>query len=235
LSDRNSFISKYGVGENKGVLLFAVGDGNHSLASAKAHWENVKKTLEASELQSHPARFALVELVNVHDDGLIFEPIHRVVFNIDCRKVIEDFKHFLYNSDSAMRHMECADMSGLKRRADAERKNCGNHVLPYVSGTEYGLIIIENPAFNLETATLQSFLDFLAVKRPYIKVDYIHGEDVVQSLGSLENNTGFLLPAMNKHDLFRTVILDGSLPRKTFSMGEAFEKRFYLECRRIVR
>ncbi len=213
LADLDNFRKKYGLEDQKDVLLFAVGDGNHSLASAKGHWENVKTCLSFEEQQNHPARYALVELVNVHDEGLVFEPIHRVLFNVDAKNLLTEFSaYYKNNSDS---------------------RDSKPHVFKYITSDGSGEIQINNPVNNLEVGTLQAFLDYYIKEHPQVKIDYIHGEDVVTRLGSEPGNIGFYLPSMNKTDLFKTVILDGALPRKTFSMGEAEEKRFYLECRKI--
>lgn len=233
LADPEGFRSRYGVGAGKGVLLFAVGDGNHSLASAKAHWENIKKALPEEDLEAHPSRYALVEVVNVHDDGLRFEPIHRVVFNTDVEKTLNDMVEY-FNYDSEVSYKPFNTKEELEAEAESIRKEKGCHVLTYITAEEFGLVAVENPRFNLEVGTLQAFLDELIKENSSIKIDYIHGEDVVTDLGSKQGNIGFYLPPMDKHDLFKTVILDGVLPRKTFSMGEAEEKRFYLECRKIV-
>ena len=240
LADTDIFSSKYRLGpangdSGKGVMLFAVGDGNHSLASAKAHWENVKKTLPSRNSGTHPARFALVEVVNVHDGGLDFEPIHRVVFNVDSHVLIEEMVKY-YDSLRVF-HKTFQARESLKKELiglDAQKHAHGMHVIAYTSCEGYGFICVENPRHNLAAGTLQSFLDNLEKKNPHIKIDYIHGEDIVEALGRKEGNVGFFLPAMDKRDLFRTVILEGVLPKKTFSMGKAEEKRFYLECRRIV-
>ncbi len=214
LAEQDNYCKKYDIDCDKDLLLFAVGDGNHSLASAKGHWENVKATLSAEDQQNHPARFALVELVNVHDDGLVFEPIHRVLFNVNAEELINEFSSFYSNSSSA------------------EKCNPG-HTFKYITESGKGSITINSPKSNLEVGTLQTFLDGYMKAHPEVKIDYIHGDDVVTKLGSQSGNIGIYLPPMTKTDLFKTVILDGALPRKTFSMGEAEEKRFYLECRKI--
>ncbi len=214
-------------------LLFAVGDGNHSLASAKAHWENVKAGHPASEdgdaIPEHPARYALVEIVNIHDDGLVFEPIHRVLFNIDPETVMEKLQ-------MACKSQLCADFRLYESKEEMEREKSapeGTHLIPFILEGRYGILIVENPVSNIPAGTLQSILDELLKNDPSVEVDYIHGDNVVTELGSKPGSMGFYLPVMNKHDLFPTVKLDGVLPRKTFSMGEAEEKRYYLECRRI--
>lgn len=221
LSQKETFCNKYNIGCDNDLLLFAVGDGNHSLASAKGHWENVKATLSLEEQQSHPARFALVELVNVHDEGLVFEPIHRVLFNVDAQDLLKEFSAFYTNVTCAS---ECACSKMVQSTG---------HTFRYITASGEGNITIDNPVNNLEVGTLQTFLDSYIKTHPEVKLDYIHGEDVVTKLGSQPGNMGIYLPSMNKTDLFKTVILDGALPRKTFSMGEAEEKRFYLECRKI--
>lgn len=217
------------------ILLFAVGDGNHSLASAKAHWENIKPSLSKSEITCHPARFALVEVCNVHDDGIVFEPIHRVVFGIDYSVLKTYMQEYFENlSDgSKLEIIEYTDKSSMEENLKSMKSSLDAHVIPFVTSGTYGAIVVKNPVHNLEVGTLQSFLDSLMSRHVGIKVDYIHGEDVVMRLGRMENNIGFFLPSMNKHDLFKTVKMEGALPRKTFSMGEANEKRYYLECRKI--
>ncbi|MCX8129137.1 MAG: DUF1015 domain-containing protein [Clostridia bacterium] len=231
LADREVFNRKYGVDNEKGVLLFAVGDGNHSLATAKACWENIKKTLKSEDIENHPARYALVELVNVHDDGLVFEPIHRVVFNVNFENVLNGLVDFLCDCNASYRMYETKEQ--MQKDAGDLSKNKKAHILPFITNKGYGLVVVDNPKCNLEVGTLQAFLDELVKNDSTVKIDYIHGDDVVYSLGSKKGNIGFYLPSMNKNDLFKTVILDGVLPRKTFSMGEADEKRFYLECRKI--
>ena len=198
----------------KSDLLFAVGDGNHSLATAKECWEVTKKSLSADEVKTHPARFALTEVVNIHDSSLEFEPIHRVLFDCDPQKVIDEF----------MKYYEGAS---TEDSADSEQQK-----IPFVFDGSGGVLCVENPPSLLTLRTLQNFLD------DYIgenggKLDYIHGDEVVRQLAEQPNRIGFLLPPMEKSVLFPAVTSDGALPRKTFSMGEAEEKRFYLECRKI--
>lgn len=195
----------------KPVLTYAMGDGNHSLATAKACWEKLKPTLSPQEQETHPARYALVELVNLHDDSLEFEPIHRVVFGVEPKKLLEAF---------------------LAAYPGAHYGEGEGHQITYVLAGERGTVTVPNPTAQLAVGTLQNFLDqYLEANGG--KVDYIHGEDVVEQLASQPGSIGFLLPAMGKDQLFPTVIFDGALPRKTFSMGEAHDKRFYLEARRI--
>ncbi|AEF94976.1 Uncharacterized conserved protein UCP033563 [Desulfotomaculum nigrificans CO-1-SRB] len=232
LADPTVFQAKYGVGPDKGVLLFAMGDGNHSLATAKAVWENLKKSLTPEELANHPARYALVEIVNVHDDGLTFEPIHRVVFNTEPRQLLDKMVQYFNQHNGQAYDQSVTDQEAFQQEADRLRK-LGYHVIPYLTARTAGVVVIKNPRHNLEAGSLQSCLNELATQEPGLKIDYIHGADVVRDLAAQDGTIGFYLPPMSKHDLFKTVILDGALPRKTFSMGEAQEKRFYLECRKI--
>lgn len=201
---------KYGL---KGVapLLFAVGDGNHSLATAKTCYENLKKVTPESQWADLPARYALVEIENLHDDALQFEAIHRVVFGVYPAKFMEAFKAFYPNAQ--------------------EGKGEG-HVIEVVWAGHDGFITVPDPKVQLPVGTLQNFLDAY-LKENGGEVDYIHGDDVTRDLGSKEGNMGFLLPAMGKDQLFKTVIADGVLPRKTFSMGHAEDKRYYVEGRKI--
>ena len=205
----DEFGGKYNI-DGKNPLVFAVGDGNHSLATAKTCWDNLKPSLTDEEIKNHPARFALCELVNIHDDALEFEPIHRVVFGIDADDIISSMEEFY-------------DVS--------YEDNGGQHFVYVLDGVKKD-VYINNPKSMLSVGTLQIFLDEYISKQGG-KIDYIHGEDVTVKLGSEKGNIGFLLPPMAKNELFKTVINDGALPRKTFSMGEAYEKRFYLECKRI--
>jgi len=223
LADKKTFQDKYGLGNDSKVLLFAAGDGNHSLATAKVCWENLKKSISESEYETHPARYALVEVVNIHDEGLIFEPIHRVLFNVSTDKFLCDIVDYFNNKPSS----KCCITDSRKAAGE------NIHSIEFISGKKCGFFEIENSGFNLEVAALQDFLDKYLKDNPGITIDYIHGAESLKKLCRGDNNIGFLLQPMKKSDLFKTVILDGSLPKKTFSMGEAEEKRYYLECRKI--
>lgn len=210
LADPKRFADFYHAG-GKPVLTFAMGDGNHSLATAKACWEELKPTLSEAERETHPARYALVELVNLHDDSLEFEAIHRVLFDVQPENLLRDF---------------------IAAYPGAHKGEGEGHQIRYIIGEKKGVVTVPNPTAQLEVGTLQSFLDKYLEEHGG-KIDYIHGEDVVAKLSAAANSIGFLLPSMGKDQLFPTVIFDGALPRKTFSMGEANDKRFYLEARKI--
>ena len=200
LLDKQTLIKKYGRSEE---FLFAVGDGNHSLATAKNCWENLKKTLPKEKLENHPARFALVELVNLYDEGLCFEPIHRYIEGIDTEKFVKN--------------------------------------LP-TSGKDFGGVMIsgqKSPYYvSFDIAVAVKTVDDYITK--YISeyggnVDYVHGENSLKALTEKnKNSVGILLPKMKKETLFLSVMDNGSLPRKTFSMGEAVEKRYYIEGKKII-
>lgn len=180
-------------------LLFAVGDGNHSLAAAKECYRINK---------SEKSRYALVEIVNIHDESLEFEPIYRVIFGADPEKVIHDFTEF-----------SGGDYSGT----DAQKFTC-------VYGACERKISVK-PSSKLCVGTLQRFIDRYIKDNPSLKADYIHGEDSLRLLAEKPDTVGFIFDGMKKSELFDAVKQDGSLPRKTFSMGHANDKRFYLEAR----
>jgi hypothetical protein len=232
LADPALFAEKYGV-EGKDVLLYAMGDGNHSLATAKEIWEAMKNTAaDRKAIMDHPARYALVELVNLHDESLTFEPIHRVVFNTGLDEIFSSMESFYTAQGSSFSVRRCISCNDFQ---PYPAKESGAHLISFVSGREYGTISIGRPRLSLEAGTLQSFLDACLPGMQAGKVDYIHGDETVLELASRPGTTGFFLPAISKLDFFRTIILDGTLPRKTFSMGHADEKRFYLECRKLIR
>ena len=209
LADEDLFEKKYNV-KNKGVLLFAMGDGNHSLATAKACYENLKKTMSEEEYLNNPARYALVELVNLHSDALEFEAINRVVFDTNPENLIKKLKEYYI----------------INKEGNGEK-------FEIITKDIDEIWYIENPKSNISVGSIQIFLDEY-LKENAGKIDYIHGEEVTKELTRKnDNNVGFIFDAMPKSELFKTVILDGSLPRKTFSMGHSYDKRYYLEARKI--
>ena len=187
-------------------MLFATGDGNHSLATAKSCYEELKQANPGVDLSNHPARYALVELENIHDEAQVFEPIHRVIVNTDPEKLL-----------SALESSVCAEE--------------GYPVKWYI-GEKSGTVNLDPKKAELAVGVLQAFLDDY-LKENAGDIDYIHDDDALIDLAKQENAIGFLLPGMEKSQLFRGVIRDGALPRKTFSMGHSREKRYYLEGRKI--
>jgi hypothetical protein len=225
LAKPETFAAKYEVSKDEPVLLFAMGDGNHSLATAKAIWEKNK----AQVGMDHPSRYALVEIENVHDEALEFEPIHRVLFNLK-KDVFAEMKAFFGGNYKYTPVASGAEMTSRVDNADGEKQVIG----VVGGGQQFGVIEIADPATNLAVGTIQAFLDGFLKNGGAEKIDYVHGEDVVERLSLQNGNVGFYLAGMHKNELFKTVILDGALPRKTFSMGEAREKRFYMEARKIT-
>ena len=191
--------------KNNNGLMFIVGDGNHSLATAKAHWENIKKTLSKEEQENHPARFALVEANNVYDDGIIFEPIHRILFNAG------DFKNELDALD-------------------------GNGQLAYYYSKNGGKKAIKTTKSAAETyQIIQKLIDKNLKEHPEMKVDFIHDESSVLEIADKNpDSLAIVMPALGKSDIFEFVAKDMVLPRKSFSMGHASEKRYYLEAKKIA-
>ena len=213
LDDQERFEQLYDAPRGSAPMLFAVGDGNHSLATAKAVYQERKEQHPEQDWSHHPSRWAMVELNNLHDESLEFEAIHRVFFQTDPEELLREFLDYYPGTYAGVGE---------------------GHVIHYVWARGEGDITVPNPDSQLAVGTLQGFLDYFAAKNPgkgY--VDYVHGEDVTRTLGTQEGNIGFLLQPMAKEQLFKGVIHDGALPRKTFSMGSACDKRFYLEARKI--
>lgn len=193
-------------------LLFAVGDGNHSLASAKATYEEIKARIGAEAAASHPARYALAEVVNIHDDALKFEPIYRVLFHVEPDDVLKELTAYT---------------SRLAGEADPQE-------MTFLSEEGEGTLTVAHPVRQLTVGTLQDFIDEYLKSHADATVDYIHNEDSLRALARKKNAIGFLFSGMSKDQLFKTVMFDGALPRKTFSMGHAEDKRYYMECRSIT-
>ncbi len=208
LGDADTFNKKYNL-ENSPVLLYAMGDGNHSLATAKEFYEQLKKANPDKDMSNHPARYALAEIVNLHSDALKFEAIYRLVYDVDCDKLIAGLTDALALSDTP-----------------------ADQWVEIVCGSKEQKLYIHNTSSNLSVGSLQNYLDGY-IKENGGKIDYIHGIDNVKTLAEKHSGIAFILPDMDKAQLFPTVIKDGALPRKTFSMGHADDKRFYIEARKI--
>lgn len=203
LLDEKLLKEKY---DDETPFLFAVGDGNHSLATARACWEYLKETLTDEEKENHPSRYALVEVVNLYDDGLTFEPIHRVVKNVDVNDFIQKFQ-------------EVADGDGASVEI---LKHCSSISVRLGKDVPTSVFLVDK------------FISLYKESNPEISVDYIHGEEELMNMVDNDNNCiGILLDKIEKETLFPTIVKNGSLARKSFSMGEAVEKRYYLEGRKI--
>ena len=208
LATREEMKKKYGVETEP--LLFAIGDGNHSLATAKTLYEEIKAKIGDDTAKKHPARYALCEIVNLHDEALEFEPIYRVLFGVDTKQFAQDLEAHLNSlcGEAAPQSFELVWNNGEER------------------------LCCKSPVAQLPVGTLQSFLDGYVCEKG-IEIDYVHGRDSVRTLCQSPQTVGILFDGMSKDMLFKTVICDGALPRKTFSMGHAQDKRYYIECRKI--
>ncbi|MGD9835836.1 MAG: DUF1015 domain-containing protein [Piscinibacter sp.] len=225
LGDGAAFAARHGLPAGTPPMLFAMGDGNHSLATAKACWERIKATAGPD----HPARWALVEVENIHDTALEFSPIHRLLIGVtgDLREALA--AHFgaqlriLEQPDAAAMRAALAALPRTEHAAGLVQPG-GRHALAVVSGM---------PAAQLDVATFQGFVDALLARGGAREVDYVHGDDALAQLAGAEGHAGLHLATLGKSELIGRVARHGPLPRKSFSMGEADEKRFYLEARRI--
>lgn len=215
LASREYFDAQYGL-PDKPVLMYAMGDGNHSLATAKEFYEQLKAAHPGEDMSDHPARYALAELVNLHSEALEFEAIHRILTEVDAKDLFEKMTAKL----------------GLEKAADGLSEDA--QIFDKVENGVSEKYVITKPTSKLTVGSLQMFLDEY-LKETGGKIDYIHGDDVLKNLTKQENSIGFILSVMKKEELYPTVIVDGALPRKTFSMGHAADKRYYMECRKITR
>ncbi len=211
--------------DKKNPLLFAMGDGNHSLATAKSCWEDIKKDLSEEERENHPARFALVEIENIFDPGLQFEPIHRVLFNISK----DSFDSLLKNTCKSFECEKISNPNNLSKMINSP----GQH-FALVNKDGFFIYTINDGVKSIAAGTLQLVIDEMLLKK-LGEVDYIHGEDVTIKLGSKDGNIGLILPDISKETFFSDMLKDGAYPRKTFSIGHANEKRYYMEARKITR
>ncbi len=190
-------------------LLYAVGDGNHSLAAAKQCWLDIKEHLSPEQREQHPARYAMVELVNLACPSLIFEPIHRVVYHANANALMSEYKEYLLANGAEMGE--------------------GDDLIVFTKSSAWRFASKQHPL-----RLLQAFLDDYLARHPEAEIDYIHGDDAVKALVQRGDAVGFMPRAFDKAELFPYIQKWGVLPRKTFSMGEANEKRYYLEARRIL-
>ena len=206
LSQSDELIKKYGTDSDP--VIFAMGDGNHSIAAAKKYWEHLKMTLPASERAEHPARFALCEIVNIHDESIVFEPIHKLVYNTDPTLFFA-FAEEYFTANTGVgktielvcgknsKKLDIADMT-LGQLIDSCERLCAGYTANFGGS-----------------------------------IDYIHGDDAIRSLAGKENSAGIMLPRLEKNELFASVMQSGPFPKKSFSIGHGQDKRYYLECRRI--
>lgn len=223
-------IAEQNTSDDGSTFLFAVGDGNHSLATAKAVWEEYKAELIASgasseEIENCPVRYALIEIVNIYDTGLTFEPIHRVIFNIDNEALV---KNLCEKFNGKITQVETQ-----KDLEKAVKNSWANFGFAYVENGNQKYVLLETGIKELAVSRIQPEIDEFLKNYDKAEIDYIHGTEEVLNLGKKEGAVGILLPPIAKDSFFETINGRGPLPRKSFSMGEADEKRFYLECRKL--
>ena len=216
LGSQEAFDARYPQAKGGAPLTLAVGDGNHSLATAKACCEELNKTLTPEQAAVHPARWCLAEVCNVHSPAIEIEPIHRVLFNVDCATVLLSLITW---SDS---NMAGCCFGGSKQQPFTL---AGPHMSNVLS--------FENPTEPLTVGTIDDFIADYMERHTEARVDYVHDEPAVRALCK-KGAVAFLMPPFAKSDLFKGVVMGGVLPRKTFSMGHAEEKRYYVECRKIT-
>jgi len=209
----------------KNPLLFAMGDGNHSLATAKSCWEDIKKGLSEEEKKSHPARYALVELENIFDEALFFEPIHRVFFGLTTDKFDELLKPYAEKIEKTQ--VKCVNCL-----SKAINEKDGKQHFGVITDRGYVDYALSGAKASIAAGTIQSVIDEMN-RDKIATVDYIHGKDVTDRLGKEDGNIGLLLPEVSKETFFSSIIRDKAFPRKTFSIGHANEKRYYMEAKSI--
>lgn len=228
--------------EQSGGFLFAVGDGNHSLATAKTCWENIKESGKFTEeqLKTHPARYALVEICNLHSEALEFKPIHRLLTNVDVKDMLSFFeaeitKQGLESTEGDEIVFEYAE-SGSDNSAKPANGNevvSENSAVTCTAPIKSSGINITNRGDRLPVEILQGILDKYLETHDNVSIDYIHGDDALHRLVKETNGCGIFLQSIDKSTLFPAINAGGVLPRKTFSIGEANEKRYYMECHNI--
>lgn len=208
-------------------MLFAVGDGNHSLASAKAVWDSKKKGMTEEEREASPLRYALCEVVNLYDNGIAMHPIHRVLFNVEPSSALRQLVTILNSMGADARMMYTRGARSIARE--------GIQIIQFESKMAKGRIEICKPVHALVSMTLTAALDRLMDELPKAELDYIHGDEEFHELAKEHASLGFLMEPMTKDQVFSSVIEYGVLPKKSFSIGQAVEKRYYYECRLIVK
>ena len=216
LGSQEAFDARYPQAKGGAPLTLAVGDGNHSLASAKACWEELKKTLTPEQQLTHPARWCLAEVCNVHSPAIEIEPIHRVLFNVDCGAVL-----------LALISWSDGNMAGIC--FGNSKKQSFTLAGPHIAN----VLSFEDPVAPLTVGTIDEFIEYFMARHKEARVDYVHDEPAVRAL-CRQGGVAFLMPPFEKSDLFKGIVMGGVLPRKTFSMGHAEEKRYYMECRNIL-
>lgn len=213
--------------DSRDSLLFAVGDGNHSVAAAKALWNEIKAGLGGEERKTHPARYCMVELENIHDPGIVFYPIHRIVTGIS----FDSFLDYAEECAGQGRLTDCRDLEELEKQVN----DTSDGLLKFgciEKGGYHLFTLTESPVAHTAAGCLEGVLD--ALSSAGAKVDYVHEIATVDRIGRGKDAVGIVLPPIEKSGFFQAILRDKAFPRKTFSMGEGNEKRYYMEARRIT-
>ncbi len=224
--------AKYGI-ENE-TLLYAMGDGNHSFAAAQKAWENIRSTVvDGRGIARHPARYAMVELINLHDDAIDIEPIHRLIAPVDptttCNAMVA-----LLNESAARARLEKVSSTEEQNQRIAILGSESTHCLPYRAAGNMGILVVENPSQRTIPETMEAALDLFTRENTEAEVGFIHGADVIDDLGNRPDTLGFYMPSISKDSVFESIVRYGAYPRKSISIGHADEKRYYMECRSLV-
>jgi len=222
---------RYGV-ENE-ILLYAMGDGNHSFAAAQKAWEKIKSTLPEDQHTTHPARYAMVELINLHDNSIDIEPIHRIIIGVDPKATLNTMMDLL-NASGANARLETVSAPEEQHQQLTSLSSNGAHCLPYRGAGDLGVLVIENPSQRTIPETMETVLDLFTSETATAEVGFIHGEDVIDNLGNKPDALGFYMPPISKNSVFESIVRYGAYPRKSISIGHANEKRYYMECRNLV-
>ena len=228
LANPQTFAQRYAVPAGTPPMLFAVGDGNHSLATAKSIWDSVKARVGLA----HPSRYALVEVENIHDLALAFEPIHRLLFGVAADEGADIRQALAKTFGSRLTCTDVPSAQAMRERVQAASPAC--HAAGLIGpGARFSVVEVAQPTSTLAIGSFQPFIDDFVEQGGAASIDYVHGDDVLERLAMTDGHIGIHLATVAKGDLLRMVVREGPLPRKPFSMGEAQEKRFYVEARRI--
>jgi len=210
-------------------MLFAVGDGNHSLAAAKMCWDELRARIPEAQQKAHPARYTLVELLNLHSEAAVFEPIHRAVYNISYKDALDEI--CAYFKDNGV-SVTVSEQAAPETAAPSPRAGFAYKII-YGCGKTM-VLHVEKPKAKLAATEIQRFIDYLCGKYRTVAIDYIHGADELSRLAREEGCVCLELPPVEKKEFFSFVSQHGIMPNKAFSLGNAKEKRHYLEARRIA-
>ena len=231
LLNPKEFNERYGL-KNEKPFLYAMGDGNHSFATAQAVWNKVKENAKDEDVSNHPARWALVELINVQDPGLGVEPIHRTITGVDKKDFFEKMEKFFTGKNIKFTNEPLISLDEVEKVL-SEVKNSTSMNLTYIFEGKFGVVKLYDSVYDMEVEALEDFLEEY-LENSDSKLSFIHGEDVVTKLGEDDGVIGFYSPKLSKDHIFKRILTRGPYHRKSISMGHANDKRYYMECRKIT-